>query len=56
MKIPNKRELQPIAFNHSSVLQNYILFWLLILFLHEISFYISERIFEKEYKVNHDNW
>ena len=46
MKIPNERELQQTAFNHSSdivfqdfmnlyksVLQNHILFWLLILIL-----------------------
>ena len=47
MKIPNKQELQQIAFNHSSdidfmnlylknVLQNYILFKLLMLLLHQI--------------------
>ena len=44
MKIPNKRKLQQIAFSHlsdidlqdsiKSVLQNHVLFWLLILFLH----------------------
>ena len=60
MKIPNKRELQQIAFNHSSdidfqdftkiVLQNHILFWLLILFLHQLILHVSERIFYKEYK------
>ena len=51
MKIPNKREFQEIAFNHSSdidfqdsffiksVLQNHILFWLLILLFHQIILY-----------------
>ena len=38
MKIPNKRELQQI------VLQNHILFWLLILLLHQIILYVLERI------------
>ena len=63
MKIPNKRELQQIVFNHSSdidfqdfrifvnsVLQNHILFWLLILLLHQTILYVSEIIFYKEYK------
>ena len=63
MKLPNKRELQQIAFNHSSdidfwdlmnlyksVLQNHILFWLLILLFHQIILYVLERIFEKEYR------
>ena len=58
MKIPSKRELQQIVFNHSSgidfqnfinlyksVPRNHILFWLLILLLYEIIFLISERIF-----------
>ena len=59
MKIPNKQELQQIAFNHSSdidfqgltwiyiqnVLQNHNLFWLLILLLRQIILYESERIF-----------
>ena len=60
MKIPNKRQLQQFAFNHSSnidfqefmnlfvlqnVLQKHILFWLLILFLHQIVLHVSERIF-----------
>ena len=46
MKIPNKRELQQIAINHSSdidiinlyknVLQNHILFWLMIQLYHQI--------------------
>ena len=57
MKIPNKRELQQIAFNHSpdidfqdymnfykKILQNRILFCCLIVFLHEIIYYILERI------------
>ena len=60
MKIPNKRQLQQFVFNHSSnidfqefmnlfvlqnVLQKHIIFWLLILFLHQIVLHISERIF-----------
>ena len=58
MKIPNKRELQQIAFNHSSdidfqdfmylynnVLQNHILFWLFVLLLRPIILHVSERIF-----------
>ena len=58
MKIPNKLELQQIGFNHSSdtdlqvfvtlyenVLQNHIIFWLLILLLHGIILHVSERIF-----------
>ena len=53
MKIPNKGELQQIAFIHSSdidfqdfmnlykkVLQNHTLFWLLILLLHQIILHI----------------
>ena len=49
MKIPNKRELQQILINHSSdinfkdfikiykkVLQNHILFWLMIQLYHQI--------------------
>ena len=57
MKIKTK-ELQQIAFNQSSdvdfqdpwifikcVLQNHILFWLLILLLYHIIFYVWERIF-----------
>ena len=49
MKIPNKRELQHIALNHSSdidfkdfmknyknILQNHTLFWLMIQFYHQI--------------------
>ena len=57
MKIPNKRELQKIAFDHSSdkdfqdfmslsknVLQNHIHFYCLILLLHQIILYILERI------------
>ena len=58
MKIPNKRKLQQIALKHSSgidfqdfmnlykkVLQNHILFWLLILLFHQIVLYVTERIF-----------
>ena len=58
MKIPNQLELQQIGFNHSSdtdlqvfatlyenVLQNHIIFWLLILLLHGIILHVSERIF-----------
>ena len=48
MKIPNKRELQQIAFNH--LLQNHILFQLLMLLLHQVILYVLERIFQKEYK------
>ena len=57
MKIPNKQELQQIAFNHSSDIdfQDFmhlykkstakpVLFWSLIL-LHQIILYVSERIF-----------
>ena len=61
MIIPNKKELQQIAFNHSSdinfqsrlyeslriknVLQNHIIFCLLILLLYQIILHVSERIF-----------
>ena len=55
MKIPNKKELQQIVFNHSSdidfmiftknVVQNHILFQLLMLLLHQIILHVSERIF-----------
>ena len=58
MKILNKLELQQIGFNHSSdserqdfgtlyknVLQNHIIFWLLILLLHGTILHVSERIF-----------
>ena len=58
MKIPNKRKLQQITLKHSSgidfqdfmnlykkVLQNHILFWLLILLFHQIVLYVTERIF-----------
>ena len=61
LNIPNKRELQQIVFNNLSdvdfkdfmnliiyVLQHHILFWLMMLFLHQIFPYVSERI-------NHDN-
>ena len=63
MKIPNKRELQQIAFNHSSDIdfQGFMnlyekctskpySFWFLILFLHQIILHVLERIFWKEYK------
>ena len=63
MKTPNKQELQQITFNHSSdiefkdfmkfyknILQVHIIFKLLMLLLHQIILYISERIFQKEYK------
>ena len=64
----NKQELQQIAFNHSSdndfqnfislyknVLQNHIPYQLLMLILHQIIFYLSEKILQKESKTNHDN-
>ena len=58
LKIPNKRELQQIVFNHSSdiefqdfmdlykkpIAKPYPLYWLILL-LHEIIIYVSERIF-----------
>ena len=57
MKIPDKRELRQVAFNHSSdidfqdfmnllksVLQNHILFWLLMLLFLSIILYVLERI------------
>ena len=58
MEIPNKQELQQIMFknlsdidfkdfmNHyKNVLENHILFWLLMLLLHQRIFHISERFF-----------
>ena len=58
MKIPNKKEFHQIAFNHLSdidfkgsinlfknVLQNHILFKLLILLLHQIILHVLDRIF-----------
>ena len=58
MKIPNKRELQQTASNHSSILafktlwifikcalRNHIIFWLLILLLHQIILHVLDRIF-----------
>ena len=58
MKIPNKRELNKMhliihwifTFKTSwifinSVLQNHILFWLLIIHLHQMILHVSERIF-----------
>ena len=55
MKIPNKRKLQQIAFNYSSHIdfqdlikvycRTIFFFWLLILLFHQITFYVSERIF-----------
>ena len=61
MKVPNKRELQQIAFNHPSdiYVQDFMnlytkctakLYWLLILLFHQIILHVSERIFSKEYK------
>ena len=59
MTIPKKREPQQIAFHHSSgidfkefinLLQNHILFQLMMLLLHQILFYALERIFQKGYK------
>ena len=57
MKIPDKRELRQVGFNHSSdidfqdfmnllksVLQNHILFWLLMLLFLSIILYVLERI------------
>ena len=58
MTVPNKTELQKIAFNHSSDtdFQDFVnlykkctakpyFFWLLILLFHHIVFYVLERIF-----------
>ena len=49
MKIPNKRELQQIALNHSNllknVLQNHTHFWLMIQLYHQMILQGSERIF-----------
>ena len=46
VKITNKRELQQIDFqDFKNILQNHILFWLLILLLHQITFHALERIF-----------
>ena len=59
LKIPNKGELQQIAFNHlqnidiqdfmnlykKSLLQNYILLWLVKLLFHQIIIRVLERIF-----------
>ena len=58
MKIPNKRDLQKTAFNHSSDIdfQDFTnlyknctekpnSFWLLILLLHQIILHVPERIF-----------
>ena len=63
MKIPKKRQLQQIAFNHSSdidfqdfmdlyksILYNHILFWWLILLLTQMVFPVSKSIFQKKYK------
>ena len=67
-KILNKRELQQIAYNNSSDIDfkdfmnlhkkctaKLYSFLVLILLLHRIILPVSERIFEKEYKSNHDN-
>ena len=49
MKIPSKRKVRQIAFNHSSytdfqdfmkLSRNHILFWLLILLLHQIILFV----------------
>ena len=61
MKIPNKRELQQIALNHSSdaeckvlrriyknVMQNHILFWLMIQLCHYIILKDLEKIFKNK--------
>ena len=59
MKIPNKRELQEIAFNHPADIdfqdfmnlyencteKPYSFFWLLKLFLHQIILHVLEGIF-----------
>ena len=58
MKIPNKQELQQIAFNHSSDINfqdfvnqhkkcttNQILFYLLMLLLHQVILKVSKKIF-----------
>ena len=64
MKIPNRRELQQIAFNHSSNIdfkdfmnlhkkctaKSYSFLVIDATLLHQIIFHISERIFQKEYK------
>ena len=68
MKIPNKKERQQIAFSHSSDIdfQDFMdlykkytaklcSFLVLILVLHQIIFYVLERILWKEYKTNHDS-
>ena len=64
MKSPNKRELQETALNHPSDIdfqefmnrykectQNHTLYYLLMLLLRQIILYVSERIFQKEYKI-----
>ena len=64
MKIPNKRELQQIVFNHSSdinfkdfiniyknVLLNHIFFWLMMLCLHQITLQDLEKIFSSYDKI-----
>ena len=65
MKIPNKQELQQIAFNHSTDIDFqvfmdlykkstsepfFFFFWLLISLFHEIILHVLEKIFKKEYK------
>ena len=65
MKIPNKQELQQIAFNHSTYIDFqffldlykkytsetfFFFFWLLISLFHEIILHVLEKIFKKEYK------
>ena len=62
-KIPNKRQLQQVAYNHSSdihfndfmnnvkknVLKKNILFELMIRLYHQVTFYGLEKIFWNEY-------
>ena len=65
MKIPNKKELQQIAVNHSSdidfkdfmilsrksVLQNHILFWLMIQLYHQVLFLNLVKIILNKYLI-----
>ena len=61
IKVPNKQELQQVAFNHSSdiniknfmnliknVLQNHILSYSFMLLLYQKILHVSERIFSKK--------
>ena len=62
MTIPSKRKIHQILTFKTlwglvkSALQNLILFLLLIQLLHQIIPHISEIIFKKNIKTNHDNW